>query len=93
MLEGHPLLRIKHEVRLPLLTPFNSVVAKDIEEEVERRLNEGFRTFKIKVGKDAHDDIGRVRTIQRAIAGRATMRIDANRAYAEADARDFASGP
>jgi L-Ala-D/L-Glu epimerase len=91
MLEGHPLLRIEHEVKLPLLTPFNSVGAKDIEEEVELRLDEGFRTFKIKVGKDVHGDIGRVRTIQRAIAGRATIRIDANRAYAEADARAFAA--
>jgi L-Ala-D/L-Glu epimerase len=91
MLEGHPLLRIEHEVKLPLLTPFNSVGAKDIEEEVERRLDEGFRTFKIKVGKDVQGDIRRVRTIQRAIAGRATMRIDANRAYAEADARAFAA--
>ena len=25
MLEGHPLLRIDREVKLPLLTPFNSV--------------------------------------------------------------------
>jgi hypothetical protein len=47
MLEDHPLLRIDHEVRLPLLTPFNSSTP---EEEVERRLEEGFRTFKIKVG-------------------------------------------
>jgi L-alanine-DL-glutamate epimerase-like enolase superfamily enzyme len=50
MLEDHPLLRIDHEVRLPLLTPFNSSTPKEIEEEVERRLEEGFRTFKIKVG-------------------------------------------
>jgi L-alanine-DL-glutamate epimerase-like enolase superfamily enzyme len=91
MLEGHPLLRIEQEVRLPLLTPFNSVASKEIEEEVERRLDEGFRTFKIKVGKHADDDIRRVRIIQRAIAGRATMRIDANRAYSEGDACRFAA--
>ncbi len=91
MLEDHPLLRIDREVRLPLLTPFSSSTAKEIDEEVERRLAEGFRTFKIKVGKDAGADIERVRAIQRAIAGRATMRIDANRAYSEADACRFAA--
>ena len=92
MLEDHPLLRIDREVRLPLLTPFNSAAPKEIEAEVERLLEDGFRTFKIKVGKDADADLERVKTIQRAIAGRATMRIDANRAYTEADACRFAAG-
>jgi len=88
MLEDHPLLRIDREVRLPLLTPFNSSTP---EEEVEQRLRNGFRTFKIKVGKDADADAKRVKAIQHAIASRAKMRIDANRAYAEADASRFAS--
>src|SRR6266481_515580 len=74
MLEDHPLLRVDREVRLPLLTPFNSSVAKDIAEEVERRLEDGFRTSKIKVGKNADDDGRRVKSIQQAIGGRATMR-------------------
>ena len=91
MLEDHPLLRVDHELRLPLLTPFNSHAAKDIEEEVERRLIEGFRTFKIKVGKDADDDARSVAAVQRATAGRATIRIDANRAYNQTDACRFAA--
>src|SRR6516162_882679 len=68
MLEGHPLLTLTRDVRLPLLTPFNSTKSEDIEREVEQRLNEGFRTFKIKVGKSA-DDAWRVKAIQHAIAG------------------------
>jgi L-Ala-D/L-Glu epimerase len=91
MLEDHPLLRTERAVRLPLLTPFNSSAPEEIEEEVERRLQEGFRTFKVKVGKHADSDAGRVKAIQRAIAGRATMRIDANRAYDETDACRFAA--
>ena len=91
MLEGHPLLMIDREARLPLLTPFNSTGEHEIAEEVEQLLAEGFRTFKIKVGKDADADLKRVRAIQNAIAGRATMRIDANRAYGEADACRFAA--
>ena len=91
MLEDHPLLRVDREVRLPLLTPFNSSGPKEIAEEVERRLDDGFRTFKIKVGKNADDDVWRVKAIQQAIGGRATMRLDANRAYSEADACRFAA--
>jgi L-Ala-D/L-Glu epimerase / N-acetyl-D-glutamate racemase len=91
MLENHPLLTIDREVRLPILTPFNSSAPSDIEDEVERRLAEGFRTFKIKVGKDTDLDLARVETIQQAIAGRATMRVDANRAYSEAEACRFAA--
>jgi L-Ala-D/L-Glu epimerase len=90
MLEGHPLLRVDRDSRLPLLTPFNSSAPGDIEREVEQRLKDGFRTFKIKVGKSADDDARRVKLIQRAISGRATMRLDANRAYSEVDACRFA---
>jgi o-succinylbenzoate synthase len=90
MLEGHPLLRVDRDTRLPLLTPFSSSAPGDIEREVEQHLKDGFRTFKIKVGKSAEDDARRVQLIQRAIAGRATMRLDANRAYSEADACRFA---
>ena len=90
MLEGHPLLTVDRDTRLPLLTPFNSSAPGDIEREVEQRLKDGFRTFKIKVGKSAEDDARRVKLIQRAIDGRATMRLDANRAYSQADACRFA---
>jgi L-alanine-DL-glutamate epimerase-like enolase superfamily enzyme len=92
MLEGHPLLKIEQDARLPMLTPFNSSTLKEIEDEVERRLEEGFGTFKIKVGKDASADLTRVKTIQRVINGRATMRLDANRAFSEADGKRFAAG-
>ena len=91
MLEGHPLLEVESDTRLALLTPFNSAEPQAINDEVERRLGEGFRTFKIKVGKDARADLTRASAIQKAIAGRATMRLDANRAYSEPDACWFAA--
>ena len=90
MLEGHPLLNIEREARLKLLTAFNATEEHEVAEEVERRLAEGFRTFKIKVGKDVDADLKRVRAVQNAIGGRATMRLDANRAYSQADACRFA---
>ena len=91
MLEDHPLLTVAREISLPLLTPFNSTTPGEIDQEVEQRLADGFRTFKIKVGKAADDDARRVKVIQRAIAGRATIRLDANRAFSETDACRFAT--
>src|SRR5262249_56994911 len=63
MLEDHPLLRIDREVKLPLLTPFNSSTPKEIAEEVEQRLGGSFRTIKITVCKDADADPNRVQPI------------------------------
>jgi len=91
MLEGDGRLRPAQDVELPLLTPFHATDAAGIEQEVEIRLGEGFRTFKIKVGRDVAADAARVAAIQRAAAGRATLRIDANRAYTRAQALDFAA--
>jgi len=91
MLEGHPLLEVAEEARLPLLTPLNAMHGDEIEREVETRLGEGYRTFKIKVGTDARADLERVALIRRAVDGRGTLRIDANRAYAEEDACRFAA--
>jgi L-alanine-DL-glutamate epimerase-like enolase superfamily enzyme len=92
MLEDHPLLRPGSEIRLPLLAPFNSSAPAEIADEVEELLAGGFRTFKVKVGKDADADRTRVEAIQDAVAGRATIRLDANRAYSQADACRFAAG-
>ena len=43
------------------------------------------------MGKDAGADLARVQAIQRAIAGRATMRLDANRAYSKPTRSRFAA--
>ncbi len=91
MLTRPVMLETANETRLPLLTPFNAVDASEVAEEVERRLEEGFRTFKIKVGKDVRADLNRVSAIQDAANGRATLRIDANRAFNREDAISFAT--
>lgn len=91
MLQGNPLLEIKEPLRLRLLSPFNATGAAAIKAEVEERLGQGFRTFKIKVGKDVDADLDRLARIQAAVAGRATLRIDANRAYDRAQGCRFAS--
>jgi len=91
MLEGNPVLQSESEIRLPLVTPLNATEPQEIADEVERRLAEGFRTFKVKVGTDVDADLARVAAIQAAIAGRAAIRIDANRGYSQRDACRFAA--
>jgi len=91
MLQKHPLLEIKEALRLRLLSPFNATAPAAMEAEVEERLGQGFRTFKIKVGSDVDSDLARVGRIQAAVAGRATLRIDANRAYEQGQGCRFAA--
>ena len=91
MLEKSPFLDVPEDTRLPLLAPINGLKAKEIEFEIESKLAEGFRTFKIKVGKDADADLARLAIIQKVVNGRATLRIDANRAYDLEQGIKFAS--
>jgi L-alanine-DL-glutamate epimerase-like enolase superfamily enzyme len=91
VLERHPLLACDTPATLPLLTPINSTENADIEKEVESWLAQGFRTFKVKVGKDVDADLKRVAVIQQAVAGRATLRLDANRAFSRDDGTHFAA--
>lgn len=81
VLGGTPLIDVRERVQLPLLVPVNATAIDAIPAEVEQLLARGFRTFKVKVGKDVDADLARVAAIQAAVHGRATLRLDANRAF------------
>jgi len=81
VLEAMPVLNRKAPATLPLLVPVSALDQAGIETEVETAIAAGFRTLKIKVGQNVDTDVTRVGWIQNAVAGRATLRIDANRAY------------
>lgn len=91
MLQGHSLLDVPEPARLPLLSPVNASEANEIETEIEDKLEQGFRTFKVKVGKDLKADLQRLSAIQKAVAGRAALRVDANRGFDQRDAVRFAT--
>lgn len=91
VMEGSVDLEVPEPVRLPLLTPINALDREGIADEVEAWLGQGFRTFKVKVGKDVEADLDRVAVIQSAVAGRATFRLDANRAFTREQGIAFAS--
>ncbi len=91
VLEDSLSLTIPEDCVLPLLTPIGAMTPEAIETEVAEALTAGFRTFKIKVGGEPDADARRVAEIQRAGAGRATLRLDANRAWTQEQAIRFAS--
>ena len=85
------LLDVGEAVRLPLLSPIAESEPDAVRRELDDLHAQGFRTVKIKVGRDLEADLSRVGTIQEAGDGRFTFRIDANRAYDETDGCRFAS--
>ncbi|OZI60568.1 mandelate racemase/muconate lactonizing enzyme family protein [Bordetella genomosp. 11] len=91
MLSGHALLDMARDTHVPLLAPCQQATEQGLRDEIARLTEEGFRTLKVKVGFDWRQDLERVQRIQRVAAGRATLRLDANRGYTEADGISFAS--
>lgn len=91
MLQASPWLRVGEATRVPLLGLVNGDDAHELDAEVTRLLAEGFGTLKIKVGFDAGEDARRVKRIQKAVAGRCRLRIDANQGYDREQGRAFAA--
>lgn len=76
-------------VRVPILGLLQGDSAKRIEEEVEHLIDSGYTTVKLKVGFDAVRDARNVAAAQRALGGRARLRLDANQGFSAADACTF----
>ena len=91
MVEKSELFEVDTPARLPLLSPIAGMDSDAIRRELDDVYAQGFRTVKIKVGRDLGADLARVAAIQEAGGGRFTFRIDANRAYDEAEGCRFAS--
>ena len=81
MLAGSAALQVRATTRVPVLGLLNAEREEAIAAEFEQLLAAGFRTIKVKVGIDAIGDAQRVRAVQRVVAGRARIRVDANQGY------------
>ncbi len=73
-----------------LLAILNETAPDALDAELERLLEAGYSTIKVKVGWNVKDDLRRVRHVQRALRGRARIRIDANQGYSKDDGCIFA---
>lgn len=91
MIERSPLLTIDAPAAVPLLVPVNTMDPGTVSAEVEGYIAEGFGTLKVKVGFDVASDLARVAAIQRALNGKATIRLDANQAFSVEEGRRFAA--
>jgi L-alanine-DL-glutamate epimerase-like enolase superfamily enzyme len=92
MAQGHPVLDPPGELSVPLLAILNASAPDALAAEIDRRLAEGYRTLKIKVGFDREADQRRVRFIQELVRGRGVLlTIDANQGYAREDGVRFAA--
>ncbi len=90
-LDDHPALQLREPLVVPLLAPVHSMAPEKVADEVAALLAQGFRTLKVKVGFDVDADLRRLAAIQAAVAGRASLRLDANQAFSEAEGRTFAA--
>lgn len=91
MLEGNGPLKITHPKQVPLLALVHGMREPELASEIEQLLHQGYGTLKIKIGFDADADLKRVQLIQRLVAGRARLRLDANQAYDAETACRFAA--
>ena len=85
--EGSALLSLQQPARVPIL----GLLQGDIERETQALLAQGYGTLKVKAGFDPAADARNVARAQRAVAGRAKLRVDANQGYTAAQAIDFLS--
>jgi L-Ala-D/L-Glu epimerase len=81
MMEGSPLYSLEQGARVPLVGLLDAKNEAAMVAETERLLAAGYRTFKFKVGFDPKADAILVAMLQRAVHGRARIRIDANQGY------------
>ncbi len=92
MMEGNPLFDPPEEpVEVPILGAVNTKVLDAIPDEVDRLVENGHRTLKVKVGWEPGADLHRLGIIQKANAGRAGIRIDANQGFSREDGIAFAT--
>ena len=86
MASAHPLLARHEPARVPILGLLQGDGEADISDNFERLYADGYRTVKVKIGFDVDDDSRMLALIQRVVAGRAALRVDANQGYTGAEA-------
>lgn len=81
MLASSQLLQLSADTTVPLVGLLNAKDEESMHTEFMQLLKAGYRTIKVKVGFDLGKDIKLVKTFQRVVNGRATIRLDANQAF------------
>jgi len=86
----HQLLGGAMRTRIPLLWPFGSASPEEDVDRIGAKLEEGFRTFMIKMGaQDIDTEVRRVEAIEKAYGGRIQVNVDANQGWTVTEALRF----
>lgn len=89
-LQGVSVLRPPEiDVAFPLVGIVNPPKSETLEEHLEKRLTEGYKTLKVKIGFGLDKDIEKVQKIQDIVGNRAMLRLDANQGYTFEEAYQF----
>jgi o-succinylbenzoate synthase len=89
MARGTRYLAVADATAVPLLGLLHATEESGMEQEFETLLAAGYRTIKVKVGFDAARDARLVSAVQKAVRGRAAIRLDANQGYSAAEGVAF----
>lgn len=91
MARGSPRLALEAPARVPILGLLQGETEGQLAKEADELLARGYATLKVKVGFAPEGDARMVAMAQRAVAGRARIRIDANQGFSAPQAIDFVS--
>ena len=75
--------------RIPVNALLSGRTEAEVEAQAQRAVAEGFGTLKLKVGLDPEGDLARVAAAKRACGPATRIRVDANGAWGEVEARRF----
>lgn len=91
MARGSTRLALQAPARVPILGLLQAETEEQLAAEADKLIARGYATLKVKVGFEPQGDARRVAMAQRAVAGRARIRIDANQGFSAQQAIDFVS--
>jgi len=81
MIEHQDILVHQQRREVELVALISKKEETELHQEIEPLLAAGYRVFKVKVGFEVDADLQRLSLIQKVLAGRGTIRVDANQGY------------
>lgn len=90
-IENHAQLQVATTERVPILGLVGGHTEAEIGASIDQALAKGYSTLKVKVGFEVKSDLAHVETVQRLLAGRGQIRIDANQGFTVEEGKWFAS--
>ncbi|MEC9368897.1 MAG: enolase C-terminal domain-like protein [Pseudomonadota bacterium] len=89
MIGDHPAFRARDHVELLAILSSDGGDLGKARDEVDRLVEAGYRTLKFKVGFGVEQDVPALAVMQRAVDGRARLRVDANQGFTPQEAITF----